>query len=300
MTEIERRFAAQPAELRADPQARSLEWYPAVFSVLSSEIMGFRERLQRGCFSKSLREQDIHALVNHDPSAILGRNKAGTLELRENAKGLFAKVKLPNTTTANDLLENIRAGNIDGGSFAFTVVGQGEKWSTEKGEVIRTILEARLYDVSIVTLGAYPDAGDVVAHGAQLAALETRHQLIGPPTTQQARSEPNVGAIVRYPHGGPRSIAELRRELAERERAFNATPDVQSVVAHEAVTSHTFSSRDLRGYAPLPRGMAYFSPRGPDWAPISGEMLALAAGAKIADPPRTEAEPTRRFWPFGR
>ena len=68
------------------------EGYAAKFDKLSEDLGGFKEKIQKGAFKKSIKENDIRALFNHDSSFVLGRNKAKTLELKEDKTGLFMKV----------------------------------------------------------------------------------------------------------------------------------------------------------------------------------------------------------------
>jgi hypothetical protein len=136
-----------------------VEWYPAVFNSFSEDLGGFREIITPGAFQNALKSSDVRALINHDSNMVLGRAKAGTLTLIEDDNGLRASVKMPNTTYANNLRESIQRGDIDQGSFGFTLEERGQKWEKdEEGRVVRTISEVReLLDVSLVTYPAYPD-----------------------------------------------------------------------------------------------------------------------------------------------
>lgn len=136
-----------------------VEWYPAVFNSFSEDLGGFREIITPGAFRSALQSSDVRALINHDSTLILGRAKSGTLTLQEDEKGLRASVKMPNTSYAKDLKESIERGDIDQGSFGFTLEERGQKWEKdEEGRVVRTISEVKeLLDVSLVTYPAYPD-----------------------------------------------------------------------------------------------------------------------------------------------
>lgn len=153
----ERRFFV--AELRApDKDSRTVEGYAAVFES-DSEIMygSWVERIARGAFSEVLND-DAVALFNHDPNLILARNKV-TMTITEDKTGLKYRFEAPNTTAGNDLLENLRNGNIKQSSFAFTVADEEWAHSNDKNKLtVRTIKKVeRLYDVSPVTYPAYPD-----------------------------------------------------------------------------------------------------------------------------------------------
>ena len=103
------------------------------------------------------RLAQFRALVDHDPSKILGRVKSGTLELVEDKRGLRVKINPPDTQVGRDIVESIRRGDVDQMSFAF--VTREDKWeSDEEGNtILRELLDVDLFDVSPVTFPAYPD-----------------------------------------------------------------------------------------------------------------------------------------------
>lgn len=140
--------------------------YAAVFNRLSEPIADFlgyefKEEIAPGAFAKTLKEADVRALWNHDANYVLGRNKSGTLSLREDDHGLAFDVTPPDTTWARDLMESMKRGDVTQCSFAFRVIK--DKWTSERDKEtgkrtdIRTLLEVRLYDVSVVTYPAYSD-----------------------------------------------------------------------------------------------------------------------------------------------
>lgn len=149
MDKIERRFI--PAELRADNEGR-IEGYAAVFDVWT-EIWRFKEKVRRGAFSKTIKESDIRALFNHSSNYVLGRKKAGTLDLAEDDHGLYFRTKPPSVDWANGLLESIRRGDVDGASFSFDTIH--DEWHSVDGVDERELIEVRLYDVGPVTFPAY-------------------------------------------------------------------------------------------------------------------------------------------------
>ena len=163
---------------------RSIAWYPALFDQLSEDLGGFRERIGRRAFTKSLQERDVRSLINHDPNLILGRTSKGSLTLAVDLKGLRAESAIPATSYAADLMTNIDNGNISGGSFAFRA--EKDSWRLENLEgseepvLVRTVNEAWLYDVSLVTFPAYL-ATEGSASLRSLAA-EWRGKLLGSPT----------------------------------------------------------------------------------------------------------------------
>jgi HK97 family phage prohead protease len=147
------------AELRvagAD-QGTAIEGYAAVFNRDSEPLGGFVERIQPGAFRRTLAEgADVRALIDHDPSRIIGRRKAGTLEVREDPHGLKVSIKPPDTTAGRDLVASIRRGDVDQMSFGFRAVR--DEWEERSdGMTQRTLVDVDLFDISAVTFPAYPD-----------------------------------------------------------------------------------------------------------------------------------------------
>src|SRR5262245_55045724 len=167
--DLEMRTVILPAlrvETREDDLRPRIVGYAAVFDSLSENLGGFRERIRPGAFRRALAEgQDVRALIDHDPSLILGRTRSGTLELRETARGLLATIDPPNTSRARDLVESMRRGDVDQMSFGFRTVT--DDWHTEDGEAVRELIDVDLFDVSVVTFPAYP-ATDVAVRSLAL------------------------------------------------------------------------------------------------------------------------------------
>ncbi|WP_333641883.1 HK97 family phage prohead protease [Mesotoga prima] len=128
--------------------------YAAVFNELSDDLGGFREKIQPGAFSEAIVNDDVRALWNHDSNYVLGRNKAGTLKLSEDERGLHYVVDLPDTQWAKDLSESIKRGDVTQSSFGFIV--DSDEWAKQDGETVRTLTKVTLFDVSPVTYPAYP------------------------------------------------------------------------------------------------------------------------------------------------
>ena len=116
------------------------------------------ETIAPGAFATALESgADVLCLRDHNPSLLLGRTLAGTLDLSDSAEGLQFRCRLPNTSTANDLAESIARRDITGVSFGF--VCTDDKWADDRnGNVTRVLRAVELFEVSITSFAAYPDS----------------------------------------------------------------------------------------------------------------------------------------------
>ena len=144
-------------ERRAGEQGRRLVGYAAVFNTPTTIGGRFVERIAAGAFKRAVAEDDVRALIDHDPARVLGRSTSGTLRLAEDATGLRVEIDPPDTSAARDLLALIERGDVTGMSFGFQA--RGEDWDHRANPPVRTVTDAKLFDVSVVTYPAYPEAG---------------------------------------------------------------------------------------------------------------------------------------------
>ena len=130
--------------------------HAAVFNT-ETDLGWFRERIAPGAFSESIGKDDVRALFNHDENFILGRNKAGTLSMREDDRGLYVENEYPDTQAARDLVTSIERGDISQMSFGFQTIK--DSWETEENAAkdLRTLEKVKLWDVSPVTFPAYQE-----------------------------------------------------------------------------------------------------------------------------------------------
>ena len=150
----------------------TIEGYFSVFNSNYELWPGASESIAPGAFSETLGN-DIRALVNHDSTLVLGRNKAGTLELREDSHGLWGKIKVnPNDGDAMNLYERVKRGDVDQCSFGFMIESE-ETDFRDDGSVHWTITRVNLFEVSVCTFPAYEETG-VSARKADFAELQKR------------------------------------------------------------------------------------------------------------------------------
>jgi hypothetical protein len=153
------------AEFRAEIDGNRLIGHAAVFNQTATLATGY-ERLASTAFDAALKdpETDVRALLNHDPTLVLGRQSAGTLRLGTDTEGLRFEVDLPDTSYARDLKELLSRGDITGASFGF-IPGEDKFSTAPDGKQVRTHTSvSRLLDVSPVTWPAYEGASVALRH----------------------------------------------------------------------------------------------------------------------------------------
>jgi HK97 family phage prohead protease len=154
--EVRVRVAPQKFEVRKNADgSRSISGYAATFNDLSQDLGGFKEKIQRGAFEQSLKNSDVLCLYSHSDSQVLGRVSSGTLTIEEDRKGLYFECKLPDTSTARDLIALLERGDISQMSFGFQVNPDGDTWEQIGGDYIRTLTSVTLFEVSVVAMPAY-------------------------------------------------------------------------------------------------------------------------------------------------
>lgn len=158
---------------REDGDELIIEGYFAVFDSPYTLWDDATEIVKPGAFAGCL-SGDIRALIDHDTRLVLGRTKAGTLELREDARGLWGSIKINRADTdAMSLYARVQRGDVDQCSFGFDIeeetfvdLGGGKcRWEITKVNP--------LYEVSVVTFPAYEETA-VKARHADLAEIQRR------------------------------------------------------------------------------------------------------------------------------
>ena len=143
-----------PAEIRADDEGGiKVSGYAAVFDE-ETDIGGmFREKIAAGAFSEAIGRDDVVFLINHD-GLPLARTRSGTLALKEDDKGLHIETMLDaDDPDVKSIVGKMQRGDLDKMSFAFWPHKQ--EWDDTQDPPLRTITQASLYDVSIVTTPQY-------------------------------------------------------------------------------------------------------------------------------------------------
>lgn len=149
--------------VRAESDSRTITGTAAVyntFTTIGSGSWAFREQIKDGAFTESLKDIDVVATFNHDFNMPMARTESETLKVWEDKKGLNYSFDAPKTTSGDDLLENVRNGNILGGSIMFSITENSWKWADETTGLDideRTIVSGNLFELGPVTMPAYKE-----------------------------------------------------------------------------------------------------------------------------------------------
>lgn len=153
------------AEQRAD--TTGLSGLAIVFNSLSVDLGGFYERVAPEAVDRTIAEGiDVVQLVDHDVAKPIGRLSAGTLRIRKTPKGLANTVSdPPNTTVGRDTVVSVQRREITSQSFGFNTLA--DDWELDGDLVVRTLLDMRVLETSIVLFPAYRTTSIDVQDGAQ-------------------------------------------------------------------------------------------------------------------------------------
>ena len=166
------RSIASNFQTREDSGEKRIEGYFAVFNSTYELGPGMSESIAPGAFSNTL-DADIRALIDHETMYVLGRNKAGTLELREDDKGLWGSILLnPNDQDAMNAYARVSRGDVNQCSIGFNIRSE-ETDFRDDGSIHWTITDIELAEVSVCTFPAYSETS-VEARKQEKEQIEKR------------------------------------------------------------------------------------------------------------------------------
>ena len=242
-------------------QSREVNGRAIVFGVRSVNLTPYSstrvvyEVLEPGCLTQELiNRSDVIYNLNHNSSVlnVLGRfrnSDKDTLKLELRADGVYNSCELPQTTAANDALELIKRGDINGQSFAFeddwedtengvsyertneTIDGK-EVWIRHVKKIIG------LYDVSIVTHPAY-----------EQTSVTTRENSEAIDKAIEAQLQRECGGKKNAEDGEETDEDKAAREAAEREAnggETNAEKEAREAKEREANGGETNAEKEAR------------------------------------------------------
>lgn len=134
--------------------------FRAVASAFGSMVDSFIPTvIHRGAFTKTIQERGaagnrgVKILLHHDVTQPVGL----PTRMVESDIGLEIEGKIDPTRAGRDALISMRSGTLDAVSIGFDAV-KFDFEETAEGTMIRHIREVRLWEVSLVTFGADPEA----------------------------------------------------------------------------------------------------------------------------------------------
>src|ERR1700710_611259 len=137
-------------ELRGLKGDGSFSGYASVFG----EVDLGKDSIEHGAFRKSLAERGpggVRMLFQHDPSEPIGAWKT----IREDGRGLYVEgVLADGVARAREVHQLLKNAALDGLSIGFRTV----RARTDAKSGVRRILEADLWEISVVTFPMLPSA----------------------------------------------------------------------------------------------------------------------------------------------
>lgn len=162
-------------EVRNDEDDKpKIKGYAAVFDSLSEQLGFFREKIEKGAFSRSIIENEIKALWNHNDDYVIGTKSRDTqtLKLEEDDHGLRVEIDPPKW--ADWIVESIERGDVKKMSFGFFV--RKDEWDeSDPKNPVRTLKEVELLEVSPVTFPAYPETSVTARAIKAMRSLFEKH-----------------------------------------------------------------------------------------------------------------------------
>lgn len=202
-----------PVEIREGEAGEiKVAGYAAVFGEETNIGGMFTEVIERGAFKKAIGRDDVVFLINHE-GLPLARTRSGTLTLAEDDHGLYMEAMLDQSDPdVRSIVPKMKRGDLDKMSFAFIPLRQ--MWDDSGKMPKRSIQEAQLFDVSIVTTPAYngteiglrslqqyreqklkSQAARRMRMKAKVAGIEPRNEYMLPPEPQPAIVSGSINEI---------------------------------------------------------------------------------------------------------
>ena len=154
-------YKSLPFEVKADESKRRFTGYASKFGNLDLH----HDVILKGAFAKTIQERHpknmIKVLWQHmEPIGVPD-------VIKEDDEGLYVEGKISKTRLGDEAIELMKDGVVDGMSIGYDVIK--DEADPETG--IRYLKELKLYEVSVVTWGANPEAG--VTNVKHLQALNS-------------------------------------------------------------------------------------------------------------------------------
>lgn len=172
MREVRHMLFTSDLKQRSDGEEKRIEGYFIVFNQETRLYGSYYEQIASTAVTKSLENNDIRCLFNHNDQIVLGRLSNSTLTLKADDKGLYGSVVInPNDREAMDIYARVERGDINACSFGFYPLDESVEERAD-GTYLYTVKDADILEVSVVTFPAYPTT-EVSARKADIDRLQT-------------------------------------------------------------------------------------------------------------------------------
>lgn len=159
-------------QTREEGSEKRIDGYFSVFGSNYELWPGATESVDAHAFDGALTD-DVRALIDHETRLVLGRNTAGTLQLKVDERGLWGSILInENDQDAMNLYSRVQRGDVSQCSFGFDILEEETEYRDD-GSVHWTIKKVKLYEVSVCTFPAYKDT-EVSARKQDYADIRKR------------------------------------------------------------------------------------------------------------------------------
>lgn len=181
---MEKRTSFLTSQFRAEEKEDKLlvEGYFIKYNAETNLFDDVYEEVSPESVARSLKENDIRSLFNHDTSLVLGRTANNTLTLKSDEVGLWGSIEINrDDPDAMGAYARIKRGDVAGCSFGFYPMKE-EPMKREGGGIKYIIRDMDLFEVSPCVFPQYPQT-EISARKQDIEAfrkekLETRKQLL--------------------------------------------------------------------------------------------------------------------------
>ncbi|WP_349516228.1 phage major capsid protein [Leuconostoc suionicum] len=133
---------------------KQIQGYAVLFNTESVDLGGFIEVIKPNALD-SVDLSAVQLIYGHENNSILARVDSGNLTLTVDETGLFFVATLADTSLANDVYQDILAGNLKGMSFGFTIPEDGDDWIFNQGDTAVHVVN-QIGDVVEITITPNP------------------------------------------------------------------------------------------------------------------------------------------------
>lgn len=201
-------FDAEDIELRTVDDKDTMFGTVVKFDKLSKplpQIGGVMERIKKGAFTRTIKNDEIVAVWNHNMDKVLGNTKAGTLRLIETNSGLDFEIDLPDTSWGKDAATSVKRGDVRGMSFWFRKIK--DEWDESNlNKVIRTLIEVDLVEIS-------PTPMNIAAYSSSKANMRTVKDDYEDYSEEQRNTEMENQKVINGLKLKNQRITELEKEI---------------------------------------------------------------------------------------